>query len=47
MQANGGRFHWAAIDREALLGANIVRRRNINYSGPLAIGQTSVLNCQL
>jgi hypothetical protein len=46
MQANGGHFNWAAIDRKALLGANIVRRRNLNYSGPPAIGQTSNLNSQ-
>ncbi len=46
MQANGGHFNWAAIDREALLGANIVRRRNLHYSGPPAIGQTSDLNSQ-
>src|SRR5580700_507743 len=46
MQANGGCFNWAAIDREALLGANSVRRRNLNYSGHPAIGQTSNLNSQ-
>jgi hypothetical protein len=44
MQANGGHFNWAAIDREALLGANIVRRGKLNYSGPPAIGQTSNLS---
>jgi hypothetical protein len=44
MQANGGCFNWAAIDREAPLGANIVRRRNLDYSGHPAIGQTSNLN---
>jgi hypothetical protein len=41
VQANGGHFHWAANDRKALLGANIERYRNPNYSGLSSIGQTT------